>query len=267
MLKIAASAFLLYLVYCGLLFLLQRQIIYPRYMLGDVPSKAPESPKRETIWFDTDAGRVEAWFIAPENTKSPFPAVVFAHGNGELIDYWPDELDRFTKLGIGLMLVEYPGYGRSEGAPTQQRIEKVFVDAYDFLLSRKDVDSDRIVLFGRSLGGGAVCALVKRRPAAAMILMSSFTSVRSFAIRYLAPGFLIRDPFDNLSAVKSYNGPILFIHGKYDEIIPYKHGLALHQASRNGKMITYDSGHNDCPPDWNRFWQDIEAFLRGSHIL
>ena len=97
--------------------------------------------------------------------------------------------------------------------------------------------------------------------------MSSFKSVSAFAVRYLAPAFLIRDPFDNLAAVRRYQGPVLVIHGSFDEVIPFGHGQALHAAARNGKMIVYESGHNDCPPDWAVFWRDVEDFLRGTGIL
>ena len=80
--------------------------------------------------------------------------VIFAHGNGELIDYWPDELKKFNDFGLGVLLVEYPGYGRSDGTPTQKSISEAFEAAYDMLVSRPDVDAERIILFGRSVGGG-----------------------------------------------------------------------------------------------------------------
>jgi fermentation-respiration switch protein FrsA (DUF1100 family) len=170
-------------------------------------------------------------------------------------------------LGIGVLLVEYPGYGRSKGTPSQSSITETFVTAYDMLTARADVDASKIILVGRSLGGGAVCALAAKRPAAVLILMSTFTSARSFATKYLIPGFLVRDPFDNLSVVRSFYGPVLIMHGKRDEVIPYKHGLALHRAARNGKMITYDSGHNDSPPDWDIFFREVESFLKDAGIL
>jgi fermentation-respiration switch protein FrsA (DUF1100 family) len=97
--------------------------------------------------------------------------------------------------------------------------------------------------------------------------MSAFTRVRAFTSRYLAPGFLVRDPFDNLAAVQNYQKPVLIIHGRNDTIIPYSHGQALYRASRRGKMVTYQSGHNDCPPDWKIFWQDIETFLHDIGII
>jgi hypothetical protein len=170
-------------------------------------------------------------------------------------------------MGMGLLLVEYPGYGRSAGSPSQERITDVFTAAYDTIVKRPAVDASRIVLFGRSLGGGAVCQLADRRPSAAMILMSAFTSARSFAIRYLAPGFLMRDPFDNLAVVKDYPNPILILHGKHDEVVPYRHGKRLHEAAADSNMVTYDSGHNDCPPDWEKFWKDVRRFLAENDIL
>jgi hypothetical protein len=257
------------MAYCGFLYLVQRQILYPRGQIP-VPAQAPSNiPGMETIWLNTEFGKVEAWFLPPTSNPalSPAPAVIFAHGNGEIIDYWPDELQMFTRLGIGLMLVEYPGYGRSEGSPSQERITKTFVKAYDLLSARKDIDASRIIFLGRSLGGGALCALAKERPSAALILMSAFTGVRSLAKRYLAPPFLVRDPFDNLAVVKDYPNPVLIIHGRRDAIIPFTHGQKLHQAAKRGELIVYNAGHNDCPPDWDVFWKDVEGFLRRHGII
>jgi fermentation-respiration switch protein FrsA (DUF1100 family) len=112
-----------------------------------------------------------------------------------------------------------------------------------------------------------VCALARKRPSAAMILMSTFTGVRAFTARYLAPGFLVRDPFDNLSTVQSYNNPILVIHGRHDEVIPFSHGKRLYQAAKKGTLVAYDAGHNDCPPDWSVFWRDVAEFLAETAII
>ncbi len=259
----------IYIAYCGLLFLLQRQIMFPRGMIPQPAPSVHKIPGLEKIWLETESGKVESWLLPPVSGSGagPAPAVIFGHGNGELIDFWPDDLKGFTRLGIAVLLVEYPGYGRSAGSPSQQSITETFVAAYEALTSRKDIDSSRIVLFGRSLGGGAVCALSVKRPSAALILMSTFTSARSFAKRYLAPSFLVRDPLDNLSAVEKYKGPILIMHGRHDTVIPFSHATALHKAAGLGKLIAYEAGHNDCPPDWKVFWQDIEVFLRDSRII
>lgn len=267
--KYIGVAFIFYIAYCCLLFLIQRQIIYPRNLIPSLPSSTQKIPGLEKIWLDTSFGKVESWLLRPamENPSAPIPAVIFAHGNGELIDFWPDELKSFTRFGLALLLVEYPGYGRSAGKPSQESITETFIAAYDALTARKEIDGSRIVLFGRSLGGGAVCALAAQRPSRALILMSTFTSVRSFAVRYMVPGFFARDPFDNLTLVKSYSGPILFLHGKYDGVIPFRHSVALHKAAKNSQLIAYDAGHNDCPPNWNDFWQHMQSFLREIEII
>jgi pimeloyl-ACP methyl ester carboxylesterase len=268
-LKYILLGILFYLAYCCFLFLIQRQILFPRYL---IPSPAASNDKQtayEKIWLETEFGRVESWFLPPAcgPASKPAPAVIFGHGNGELIDYWPADLKPFTHLGIGCLLVEYPGYGRSDGKPSLESIKKTFVAAYDKLAARRDVDAKRIILFGRSLGGAAICTLAAERPSKALILMSTFTSIRSFAKKYLVPSFFIRDPFDNLAVTEAYTGPILLIHGKHDTVIPFSHGVKLHQAAPHSKFIVYNAGHNDCPPNWNQFWQDITLFLQEADII
>ena len=260
---------LLYAVYCALLFVLQRQIIFPRYQIPEAVQTEQPIAGLEKIWLDTDSGKVEAWFVSSDGSPSdkPRPVVIFGHGNGELIDFWPEELRKFARLGLAVLLVEYPGYGRSAGNPTEESVTHTFIAAYDWLTSRNDVDASGIILFGRSLGGGAVCALARQRPSAALILMSTFTSAKSFAKKFLVPPFLVRDPFDNLEVVKKYPNPMLIIHGKNDTLIPYSHGKALQAAARRAEMITYSAGHNDCPPDWDVFWKDVEGFLRINGII
>jgi uncharacterized protein len=258
-----------YIAYCLFLFVMQRQILFPRSMIDT--ASFPASPNRgfETIWLDLPFGRVETRYLpAPAAAEGgPAPLVIFAHGNAELIDFWPEELLTFTALGMGLLLVEYPGYGRSEGTPSQRSITRTFAAAYDRLAERPEVDAGRIVLFGRSLGGGAVCALAGMRPSAALILMSSFTTTRAFAPQYLAPPFLIRDPFDNLAAVSAYQQPVLVLHGKTDEVIPFRHGLRLAESAHRGTLIAYPCGHNDFPPGWFTFATDVKHFLEKANVL
>jgi fermentation-respiration switch protein FrsA (DUF1100 family) len=267
--QIILGALLLYAAYCCLLFLFQRQVLFPRHHIGAPLGIAKGISGLERIWLNTRGGKVEAWFLPTTTDREgqPAPAVIFAHGNAELIDFWPHEFSPVTALGIGVLLVEYPGYGRSEGSPTQKNITEAFVAAYDALVARKDVDPSRIILLGRSLGGGAVCALAAKRSSAALVLLSTFTSLRDCASQFLVPGFFVRDPFDNLAVVRSYAGPVLVMHGKNDNLIPYRHGVSLFRAAKHGKMLTYDCRHNDCPPSWHTFWNDVGSFLKEAGII
>jgi len=251
----------IYLAYCGLLFVFQRQMLFPRYMamtLANLPEKFPEI---ERIWLQLPGMRIESWFLPTHPQGPPAPAVILTHGNAETIDFLPEEFHHFTARGVSLMMVEFPGYGRSEGAPSQQAITETMQKAYDVLAVRPDVDANRIILMGRSIGAGATCQLAERRPSRAMILISPFTGVRSFAPRYLVPPFLVKDPFDNLAVVRSYRQPLLIFHGTRDDIIPFRHGQALAAAAADGRLVSFESGHNDLPTG-TRFWQAIDAFFR-----
>ena len=267
--KIISFFICFYLAYCGLLFLLQRYIMFPRFKISEPSNIGNDMPDIEKTWINAGGGKIETWFIPPlsQPNQGPRPAVIFAHGNAEIIDQWPETLRKFTELGIGVLLVEYPGYGRSKGSPSQKSITEAFVAAYDVLIAREDVDPSRIILLGRSIGGGAVCALAAERPSAMLILMSSFISTKTMASKYLVPGFLALDTFDNISTVRSYPGTVLVVHGKSDELIPYRHGVALFNAAKRGKMLTYNCGHNDCPPDWDIFQEDIKSILQETGLL
>jgi dipeptidyl aminopeptidase/acylaminoacyl peptidase len=251
----------MYFSQSNLLFPGQRRIA-PRNVLT-------QFPQIEQIWLETSFGKVESWFQLPINQDSsqPASAVIFAHGNGELIHDWPWLSTGFKEMGIAILLVEYPGYGNSDGKPSQKTIKETFISAYDWLQTKEGIDPRRIIAYGRSVGGGAVCELTKHRNIAALILQSTFTRVHHLVKKNLFPSFLIQSPFYNLKTVKSYPGPILIIHGKYDTLIPYEHGVKLAQTNANSTFITYHAGHNDCPPDWNRFWKDIYTFLNKHHFI
>lgn len=148
-----------YAGYALLVFLMQRQIIYPgRYIR--VSGQAPAGI--EPITLVSCSGRSEgAWFMPPHKRRAGErrPLVIFFHGNGEVIDYLPEQVEGFRNLGMGVLLVEYPGFGRSSGKPSEGSIVETAVTAYDVMQKREEVDSERIVIFGRSLGGGSgLCA-------------------------------------------------------------------------------------------------------------
>ena len=267
LIRILLGGMALYIFYGAVLFFAQRRVIFPRHLVRTPPPPSDASGM-ERIWLETRAGRTETWLLPPDSDAGPAPAVIVAHGNAELIDHWVGEMGAPRRLGFAVLLVEYPGYGRSEGSPTQGSVTETFVAAYDMLAAREDVDSDRIVFLGRSLGGGVVCALAAERPPAALVLISTFKSVNAMAAeKFFVPPFFARDPFNNLKTLRNYPGPVLIAHGTRDSLIPFSHGVALQKAARRVRLITYDAGHNNCPPDWPAFWEEFERFLREERIL
>ena len=255
-----------YAAYALLVFLMQRQILYPGRNLR---VSGPPPAGIVVIAVVNAAGHSEAWFMPPFKRRQGErrPLVIFFHGNGEVIDSLPEQVEGFRELGMGVLLVEYPGFGRSPGEPTEGSITETAVAAYDAVLKREEVDPQRIVIFGRSLGGGAACALAARRPSAALILQSTFSSTRPFARSFLFPGFLVRDVFDNGTILAAYRQPILLFHGSRDTTIPPEHSRLLQRLAPRARLVEFPCGHNDFPPDWREFYRIIAAFLKDAEVL
>jgi pimeloyl-ACP methyl ester carboxylesterase len=264
----AVAAVVLYAAFLIALYFEQGSIIYPG-VKNRVDRVLPQGQGGEVIQISTATDNVEALFLpatAATDAKQK-PLVIFGHGNGEVIDYWVASLDGFRERGIGVLLVEYPGYGRSTGSPSERSIRAVMDAAYDRIVTDGRVDSTRIVGFGQSLGGGAICQLAKDRPLRALILESTFPSLDIFVAGYWAPSFLLHDHFDSLSAVKHFPGPVLVIHGRDDRLIPWEQGKRLASAAAHSTFKVYDCGHGCWDPERLPFWRDAVPFLVGAGVL
>jgi uncharacterized protein len=258
-LRVAAFAYAGYLL---LLFLLQRSMVFPGSGFPSPRASAAEHPPGvDQIWLDTSFGRTEAWLLEASGTV-PGPALIFAHGNGELIDDWLLPMERIRRGGVSVLLVEYPGYGHSDGRPSRATLAETFEHAFDALTGRPGIDAARVVAAGRSLGGGAVADLVETRPVAAMVLMSTFTSAADVAWRsFRAPPFVVRDRFDVVGAVRRFDGPVLLMHGRGDEVLSFDYARRLAEA-RDGLAVTFlDCGHNDCLTVWPETVETLLDFL------
>ena len=247
--------------YWAALFVWQRALLFPAPSLAGA---LPRPNDATVVQLEIAGGSVEAWYLPPLiGARGPAPLLLFTHGNGELIDYWPSEFEEPRRWGLAVLLVEYPGYGRSGGAPSQRSVTATVLAAFDWASRQPSVDPTRIIAYGRSVGGGAAAALAGERPVAAMILESTFTSVAVFARRYGAPALLVRDRFDNMAAVRRFTRPLLILHGEHDEMIPVAHGRALHAAQPRSEFHLMPCGHNDCAQPWIA----IERFLARHRLL
>jgi hypothetical protein len=259
----------LYLLYAACLYAFQHALMFPgaRTLHGIEPPDLPEGAER--FWVAVDDKPVEGWFLPPvgeHGEKSPL--VIFAHGNAELIDFFKDRFQTFRENGLAVALISYPGFGRSKGSPSERTVADTFTKAYDVLADRADVDAENIILIGRSMGGGAACLLADRRPSTALVLISTYQSMRTMTGRFGVPGFLVRSPLDNISAVREYTNPVLILHGPEDRVIPYRQGLALSEAAPDGTFWTYENvAHVDCPPDWDAFCVRAIGFFKECGIL
>jgi pimeloyl-ACP methyl ester carboxylesterase len=258
---VAKAAAVLVLAYFAAVLLLQRRILFPRPTSRAVPNR-PDGVAQ--VWLPTAVGPVEAWYLPPiESPAGPAPAIIFFHGNGELIDWLPREFDEPRRWGLGVLLVEFPGYGRSSGSPSESSITSAALAAHDWARAQAFIDGKRLVAYGRSLGGAAAMLVAANRTTPALVLESTFTSVRSFAHQFAVPRFAILDPFDNLDRIKTYPGSVLVLHGEQDELVPVAHGAALARAARKSEFHVLPCGHNDCV----RPWGVIREFLINGGVL
>lgn len=298
-LTLARIAVLGYAGYVVLLFALQRTVVFPGTRRTP-PRAAPDQvpPGVTPLWLETTFGRVEAWLLeadtdapdpagiagsetrppaeaeSPADIRSgtpseprPAPAIIFAHGNGELIDDWPAPMQALRRAGVHVLLVEFPGYGHADGRPSRGALREAFAAAFDRLAEHPGVDPARIVAMGRSLGAGAATDLALDRPVRALVLLSTFTSAADMAWKHFrVPPFAVRDRFDNRAALTSYEGPVLLLHGRTDDIIPYTHAEHLAGLREGLRVIPLDCAHNDCLAVWSDVVEGVLTFLDAEGI-
>ncbi len=253
----------LYVIYCGLLFFFQTGLLFPASFAGPLGETLPTA-ETERIELPTDQGTTIAWFIpAPGNPGSDAaevearPLAVFFHGNAELIDQQWAIIDLYHDLGISILMVEYRGYGHSDGTPSQDHIVADTLAVLDTVLERDDVDADKLVLHGRSIGGGLAAQVALEREPAALIVESTFKSVSGLAWRYGVPPFLVRSPLRSDKAFAQLDVPILIIHGQHDQIVPAGHAEALAEIAEDATLVVFEADHNTLPtPDQAALYAD-----------
>lgn len=270
-----------FLAWWLLLYLKQDALMFP----ADFAPRPPRpvlSPPNRLLLRPIPNGQVEAWFLpAPSSPQPPSsstaeplppapttPLVLFFHGNAEIIDQQSDIVRGYHALGCSVLLVEYRGYSRSAGRPSQIAIREDTLYFLDQVLQFPEVDPNRLIYHGRSLGGAVAADLASCRPPAALILESTFTSTAAMARRYLAPPFLIRNPFRTDRVVASYKGPLLILHGTTDNIVPLTHAYRLRALAPHARLVELQAYHNYLPPDQEKiYWQAIRSFLQEASLI
>lgn len=259
--RVLALAALTYAMWLAALLARESQLVYPREMTGPPLQESLIPGEVERVWMERDGVRVEAWFL-PGRSVGPAPAVIFFHGNAELIDHNLGLAEQYRDNGVSTLLVEYRGYGRSGGEPSQKAIVGDAVAAYDWLRGKAGVDPDRIIMHGRSLGSGVAAQLAGERPAAALILESPMVSVASFASAYGAPAFLVRNPYRTDKVLPGLTCPILLLHSRGDEIIPFAHAEELKRLAPAATLVELSGGHNDALSNQPAYWEAVGGVLK-----
>lgn len=214
--------------------------------LGEPPVLAG-IPGRDVSLTTTDGVSIHGWWY----DRSPSPAVLLLHGNaGNISNRTPLALGLLQE-GLSVFLLEYRGYGASEGRPTEEGLLRDAQAGYEFLRAQEGV-TGKAVVFGRSMGGAVAAGLATSRDVGAVILESSFTSLEAMgrALYPFLPGILfrrLRGRFSTLERVRELRVPLLVIHGTRDGIVPHRMGRELRQAGGQETrwLSVEEAGHND----------------------
>lgn len=231
---------------CLLLYLFQPRFVYfPYAALEATPRDV--SLRYEDVFITTDDHvRVHGWFLPHE---SPRATLLFFHGNGGNISHRLDSLLIFHGLGLSVLIIDYRGYGRSEGRPSEAGTYSDALAAWRYLVRDRNTAGEDIVLFGRSLGSAVAVWLASRHTPRALILESGFTSTADMGRHYypfLPVKWLTRIKYDSLTRIGSVRCPILFVHSPGDDIVPYALGRKLYAAANEPKsFLEITGGHNE----------------------
>lgn len=269
--RIIRNIILLYIAYCLLVFFGQRWIIFPDWIAPDTLPIEKYDASTTILTRDIDGEKVIAWFIpAPAaSADNPKPLVMFFHGNAEIIDTQDDRIAGHRANGCSVLLPEYRGYGRSSGQPSQQALVEDAEYFLDLALKRPDVDPTRLVIHGRSMGGGIAAQVAARHKPRAMILGSTFTSMRTIGARKaFVPGFLIKHTMDTAAVLRELDVPLLIFHGNVDNIVDVAYGRELNSIANSSRLVELNCSHNDFPGDEDeRYWQEIRKFLLENGVV
>ena len=239
----AVAILLLAVIWAG-----QRRAMY--FPFGGTPSlAAADLPRAESVTLATEDGlSLGAWFV-PAAAPPRFTAIVF-NGNAGNRAHRAELAEALRRHGIAVLLMDYRGFGGNVGAPSEEGLARDARAARAYLLTRPDVDPDRLVYFGESLGTAVATRLAAEHAPAALILRSPFasmTDVGRLHYPFLPVGLLLRDRYDTVERITQVGCPVLVIAGDRDAIIPLAHSRRLFEAAPEPKQLVViaGAGHND----------------------
>ena len=194
----------------------------------------------------SDGTKIHGWYIVCGNSRG---TVLFFHGNAGNISHRRDSIRIFNSLGMSVFIVSYRGYGESEGSPSIKGVDLDALAAWNWLVSEREIPPEKILIFGRSLGGAVAVELMRNAKPRAAILESTFSALADMAgFDFLSPlaSLLIGGAWNSALTAAGIDTPTLCIHSPQDEIVPYRLGKRLFEALA-GEKYFYDitGDHNN----------------------
>ena len=198
----------------------------------------------DVLLCTADNVKLCAWWTPCENARA---TMIFSHGNGGNISHRLDKLQIFHGLGLNILIYDYRGYGQSAGSPSEKGLYADAQAAYDYAVMVKHIPVNEIIVYGESLGGSVTAHLAANNDVTAMILDSTFASLKDMALaRMPLLAGLTGSHYDTLANVAKVKVPTLVLHSANDDVIPYEQGRKKFAASTAPKQfVVLSGGHND----------------------
>ena len=236
----------MYGAFCLYLYLMQgRMIFYPVRKLTASPADIGLHYESVSLTA-SDGVKLHGWFVPAQAEKG---ALLFFHGNAGNISHRLESLKIFHDLGLSTLIIDYRGYGESQGTISEKGTYLDGEAGWDYLARVKGFPPQEIIVFGRSLGGAIAAYIAGRKQPGGLILESVFTSVPDMGARmypYMPVRLLSRYQYDTRKALQSVTCPVLVVHSHHDDIIPFKNGLQLYETARQPKRFLEIRGdHNE----------------------
>lgn len=253
------------LAYGGLaafLFLFQEKLAYyPQIGREILSTPRDHGLNYEPLTLATpDGERLDAWFVSKPQARG---VVLILHGNAGNISHRMDTIVMFHRLGYGVLIFDYRGYGKSTGKPSEEGLYRDAQTAWAYLTGQRGIAPGRIVLFGESLGGAVAAWLAARGRPGALVLSSAPASAPELAADiypWLPTRWLVRLRHDTRAALADVRCPVLVAHSPDDEIVPFRHGKMLFDAAAAPKVfLPLAGGHNDGFIFMREAWVDALA--------
>ena len=250
-----------YIALTAVVYVAQRSLMYFPDTAHVLPAAAGLPEAEEVPLTAADGVRIAAWHVPPRDGK---PVILYFHGNGGALRF---RVTRFRQLiadGIGLVALEYRGYGGSGGSPNEQGLIADAQAAYHFAAAH--YPPQQLVLWGESLGAGVAIAVGAERPVGRVILEAPFTSAVALGARhywYLPVRLLMKDQFRSDLRIGKVKAPVMIMHGVNDRVVPYAMGEQLFELANKPKHFVrfLDGGHEDL--DDNGGLDAVARFLAG----
>ncbi|MFA5039325.1 MAG: alpha/beta hydrolase [Candidatus Omnitrophota bacterium] len=221
-----------------------RSLYAPAKDIVETPADAGLDFQRVNL-LSADGTRLTGWYVEARRSDG---VLYFLHGNGGNISHRLEKIKFFHGLGWPVFILDYRGYGTSSGVPGEEGLYKDAVAGYDYLLKVKRLRPQDILVYGESLGTAVAVELARRVPVKGLVLEGGFTSIEDMGRLFYPwlPSILISSKYDSLRKIADVRVPVLFIHSRNDEVVPFDMGRRLYEAYPGEKQFVATTGsHND----------------------